>query len=229
MVLLTSAGLLLHSLWKLETAPLGMQTDHVIVARFVLGRQHYGSDAQQLALFNDLERRLAAAPGVDAFAIADSLPPSGGVVAWRYVTPGYFATLAIPILRGRPFTPQDRDASAFVAILSETLARKLFPHENPIGKHILSGPQGQWTTVIGVARPPAGALPASSRVPPSVRGWLPVPSAPSSSSSTRPCPWISKPCTSTSPQSIDARASMRSCWALLPRWACRSLPWVCSA
>ncbi len=174
MVLLTGAGLLLRSLWKLESAPLGMQTDHVVVARFVLGRQRYGSDEQQLAFFNELEQRLAAAPGVNSMAIADSIPPSGGMrarpfssidvdgraplpegsggmVGWRYVTPGYFAALGIPIVRGRPFTERDRDPAAFTAVLSESLARHMFPHEDPIGKRILKGPQGQWATVVGVA------------------------------------------------------------------------------
>jgi len=55
-------------------------------------------------------------------------------------------------VRGRPFTEQDRDPAAFPVILSESLARRLFPQENPIGKRILKGPQGQWTVVIGVAR-----------------------------------------------------------------------------
>ncbi len=175
MVLLTGAGLLLHSLWKLESVPLGMQTDRVITARFVLGRAGYNTPEQQLAFFNELEQRLVAAPGVEAMAITDSMPPSGGMrgrplaaidiegvphrpegtggmVGWRYVTPGYFSALGIPIVRGHPFTERDRDPAAFVAILSESLARRMFPHEDPIGKRILRGPQGQWTTVIGVAR-----------------------------------------------------------------------------
>jgi putative ABC transport system permease protein len=77
---------------------------------------------------------------------------TGGTVGWRYVTPGYFAALRIPIVRGRAFTERDRDPGAFTAILSESLARRLLPYENPIGKRILKGPQGEWTTVIGVAR-----------------------------------------------------------------------------
>jgi predicted permease len=152
-----------------------MQSDRVLTARFVLGRQRYGNDAQQLAFFNELERRLAAAPGVEAVAITDTMPPSGGMrarplstidiegqparpegtggmVGWRYVTPGYFAALGIPIIRGRPFTEQDRDPETLVAILSESLARHMFPHEDPVGRHVLKGPQGQWTTVVGVAR-----------------------------------------------------------------------------
>lgn len=175
MVLLTGAGLLLRSLWKLESVPMGMRTDHVLIARFVLGRQRYTSDEQQLSFFNELERRLATTAGVEAMAITDSMPPSGGMrgrplaaidiegrprrpegtggmVGWRYVTPGYFAALGIPIVRGRPFSEQDQDPSAFVAILSDSLARRMFPHEDPIGKRILEGPRGQWTTIIGVAR-----------------------------------------------------------------------------
>ncbi len=175
MVLLTGAGLLLRSLWKLESVPLGMETGHVLTARFVLGRQRYSGGAEQLSFFNELERRLAAAPGVEEVAITDSLPPSGGMrgrplatidiegqprrpegtggmVGWRYVTPGYFGVLGIPIVRGRRFTEQDRDPAAFTVILSESLARRMFPHGDPLGKRILKGPQGQWTTIIGVAR-----------------------------------------------------------------------------
>ncbi len=175
MVLLTGAGLLLRSLWNLESVPLGIQTDHVVTARFVLGRQRYSGAQQQLTFFNELERRAAAAPGMEAAAITDSLPPSGGMrgrplstieidgkprlpegtggmVAWRYVTPEYFDVFRIPIVRGRRFTEQDRDSSTFTVILSESLARRMFPHEDAIGKRILKGPQGQWATVIGIAR-----------------------------------------------------------------------------
>jgi putative ABC transport system permease protein len=181
MVLLTGASLLLRSLWNLERAPLGMETSRVLAARFVLGRQHYGRPEQQLAFFNELEQRLAAAPGVDCAAITDSIPPSGGMrgrplasmqvegqprrpqgtggmVAWRYVTPKYFRVLGIPVVRGRPFTQQDRDPAANVAILSQSLAQRMFPNADPIGKRILiGGPQGveqqiPWTTVIGIAR-----------------------------------------------------------------------------
>ena len=173
-VLLTGSGLLLRTLWNLERVPLGMETEGVVVARFTLGRQHYGSDERQLAFFQQLEQGLAAAPGLDAAAITDSIPPSGGMrgrplaaidiegrprrpegtggmVGWRYVTPGYFAALGIPIVRGRAFMSQDRNPDSFAAILSESLARRMFPNEDPIGKRILKGPQGQWTTVVGVA------------------------------------------------------------------------------
>lgn len=175
MALLSAGALLLRSLWSLESVPLGMETSQVVTARFVLGRQNYGRPEQQLAFFNQLEQRMNSAPGVEAAAITDSLPPSGGMrarplssiaiegqprrpegtggmVGWRYVTPGYFAALGIPIVRGRAFTEQDRAPSAFVAILSESTAQRLFPGQDPIGKRILEGPHGEWAAVVGVAR-----------------------------------------------------------------------------
>ncbi len=174
LVLLTGAGLLLRSLWKLESVPSGMQTQRVMTAHFVLGRQSYGRESDQLAFFNELERRLASAPGVEAVAIADSVPPSGGtrsrplatievsgkprrpegtggMVAWRYVTPAYFAALGIPIRRGRGFSQQDRGANTNSIVLGEMLARALFPNEDPLGKRVLKSQQGDWFTVIGIA------------------------------------------------------------------------------
>ena len=172
--LLTGAGLLLRSLDNLERLPMGFESDRVITASFVLGRQRYSRDVEQLALFRELEQRLETLPGVSAAAVSDSIPPfggtrgrplstidvegrpqrpegSGGMVAWRYVTPGYFAAMGIPLRRGRPFSQLDRGAGAYSVVLSESLARLLFPGEDPLGKHIQRGPQGQSFTVVGVA------------------------------------------------------------------------------
>jgi predicted permease len=187
LVLLTGAGLTLRSLWKLATVPLGMETQHVVTAHFVLGRQLYQRDVDQLAFFNRLEQRLQALPGAQAAAITDSLPPTGGtrgrplstisvegvpprpegtggMVAWRYVTPGYFAALGIPILRGRAFTQADRDAEARSVILDESLARQLFPGQDPVGRHILEN-HGAWSTVVGVARAARNRGPAGDADP----------------------------------------------------------------
>jgi putative ABC transport system permease protein len=169
LTLLAAAGLLLRSLWKLESMPLGLQADHLITARFTLGQQRYGRPEDQLAFFNSVETKLAALPGLDAVAISDSLPPSGGtrsrllaaidvegrprmpegtggLVTWRFVTPSYFQAMGIRLLRGRGFTAQDRSPTVNSVILSEGLARRLFPNEDALGKHILNG-----FTVVGVA------------------------------------------------------------------------------
>jgi predicted permease len=173
-MLLTGAGLLLRSLDNLQRVPMGFESDRAITASFVLGRQRYSRDAEQLAFFGELERRLGTLPGVSAAAVSDSVPPfgatrgrlfstidvegrppvpqgSGGMVAWRYVTPGYFVAMGIPMRRGRPFTEWDRGPSVYSVVLSDTLARMMFPGEDPLGKHIQRGPRGQWFTVVGVA------------------------------------------------------------------------------
>ena len=125
--------------------------------------------------FEDLESRLGRIPGVTRLALSDSTPlggtarstiysvidvpgrpraaeGTGGMVTWRAVTPDYFAALGIPILRGRAFTEEDRDPQSNTVVLSDSLARRLFPGEDPLGKQIQPGRAGPWLTVIGVAR-----------------------------------------------------------------------------
>jgi predicted permease len=171
LVLLTSAGMLLRSLWKIESIPLGLEAEHVSTAEFVLGRQGYSDEKRQIQFFNSLEARLSKLPGVTASAISDSLPPSGGtrgrllasmqvegqppfdkgtggLIMWRFVTPGYFSALGIPIVRGRGFTEEDRAAAASAMILSQQFAQRLFPNGDAIGKRIRTN---EWATVVGVA------------------------------------------------------------------------------
>jgi len=172
LILLTSAGMLLRSLWKLESVPLGLDSEHVITADFTLGRQNYSSAARQFQFFEDLEARMHAIPGVTAAAITDSLPPyggmrsrplatlhpegrppisegTGGMVGWRFVTPEYFAALGIPIVAGRPFTEQDRAPGDERVIVSETLAHKLYPDGDAVGKHLMMDPTH---LIVGIAR-----------------------------------------------------------------------------
>jgi predicted permease len=175
LVLLTCAGLLLRSLWSLQNQPLGMRTDHVVAAAVTLGPHAYPDPTRRLAFFEALEERIRRMPGVTDLAVSDSLPPAsslagsvlyaaidvqgrprsadatGGRVASRTVTPGYFAVLRIPILRGRAFREEDRDPHQAVVVLSERLALRMFPGEDPLGKQIRPGRVGAWFTVIGVA------------------------------------------------------------------------------
>jgi predicted permease len=167
-VLLTGSGLFVMSLWRLQQTHLGFTPENVVSASFILPEQRYGSEVRQVAFFNDLERRLSDIPGVIAAAITDSLPPGGdprsipfvaligggnadadglqGLVKWRYVTPGYFKTLGIPIRRGRAFTDHDRVSGAPPVVISETLARRIVGTADPIGKQLRAGEQ-----IVGVA------------------------------------------------------------------------------
>jgi len=175
MVLLAGAGLLLRSLWNLQNQPLGMRTAGVLTASVTLGRHAYSDAAQRARFFAELESRLGRIPGIEDAALTDSLPPAGnargamlyaaidvpgrprstdgtgGPVVWRLVTPRYFHALGIPILRGRGFAEEDRDPNRHVVILSDQLARRMFPGEDPVGKQIRPGRTGPWLTVAGVA------------------------------------------------------------------------------
>jgi predicted permease len=73
------------------------------------------------------------------------------MVAFRYVTPGYFRALGIPILAGRDFDEKERSGTETPVILGQSLARRMFPTENPVGQRIGLGDDGQWTPVVGVA------------------------------------------------------------------------------
>jgi len=175
-VLLASAGPLLRSLWKLQNAPTGMETENVLTEQISLGSHNFKEAAQQVAFFTDLEARLKRFPGIRSVALSDSIPPAGqmrstilvavevagrpalaegtgGPVGWRAVTPDYFSALAIPILEGRAFREEDRLPTENPIILGETLARKLFPGESAVGKQLrlFKTPDGPWRTVVGVA------------------------------------------------------------------------------
>ncbi len=171
-VLLAGAGMLLRSLWKLESVPLGLGSEHVVTVEFSLGKLRYSQGARQLRFFEDVEARIRRIPGAASVAISDSIPPSGGIrgrplaairvegrppmtegtggmVVWRYVTPDYFQTLGIPIVRGRSFVEQDRAPGDEAVVLNEALARRLFPAGDAVGKRFYAG---VWHNVVGVAR-----------------------------------------------------------------------------
>jgi putative ABC transport system permease protein len=174
-VLLASAGPLLRSLWKLQNAPTGMETENVLTEQISLGSHNYKEAAQQFEFFAGLEARLKRFPGITSVALSDSIPPAGqmrstilaavevagrpalaegtgGPVGWRAVTPDYFSALAIPIIEGRVFRQEDRLPTENPIILGETLARKLFPGESAVGKQLrLFKDPGPWRTVVGVA------------------------------------------------------------------------------
>jgi len=174
LVLLTGSALLVRSFWKLQQQDLGMRTRAVLTASITLGRQHYGTTAKQMQFFQQAEAALRRLPGVVAVGLSDSLPPAGrhyesilnvmtiegrpkildgtgGMVAWRSVTPEYFRILGLRILAGRNFTDADRTLTDRPLILSKLLADRLFPGQNPIGQRIQPVPDDPFFTVIGVA------------------------------------------------------------------------------
>jgi len=173
--LLVGAGLLIRSLDNLERVPLGMDTSGVITASIALNPRLYSDPARRLNFFESIEQRLRQLPGVDAFALSDSLPPSGvmeasiyanievpgrphmpqgtgGMVGYRTVTPGYFSALQTPILHGRAFAENDRAPEVNSVIVNHVLAQRLFANDDAVGKQIRFQSNGAWLTIIGVAQ-----------------------------------------------------------------------------
>jgi putative ABC transport system permease protein len=178
MILLAGGALLYRSFWKLQNQRLGMHTESIVAASISLGRTAYPTSASQMAFFQRLQRELRYGPGISELAISDSLPPggyhydqiyasiavddrpkptggTGGLVAWRWVTPDYFQALDIPILQGEGFTEEEQlTSTGHFIILSKRLAARMFPGQSPIGHRLrLAGwmPDNPWYTVVGVA------------------------------------------------------------------------------
>ncbi len=171
LLLLAGAGLLLSSLKALERVETGFEPSGLLSAKLSLPRTVYAKDPEQAAFYATLQDRLSNIPGVSSAAIADSVPfdNQGGSASFRIrgrpnppndpgphgniraVSPGYFATLRIPLLVGRTFTAEDRDKSQLVAVIDEPLARQYWPGQNPIGQQITLGDdKGPWIEIVGV-------------------------------------------------------------------------------
>lgn len=174
MILLTGAALLVRSFANLQNQALGMDSHGVLTAAISLNRERYATPQLRKEFFTRAEDSMRRLPGVSAVAITDTMPPggyqndqiysiievagrpvssggTGGMVRWRLVTPEYFKTLDIPIVRGQGFTGEERSSKGNYLVLSESLAAQLFPKEDPIGKKLKPTPNDPWHTVVGVA------------------------------------------------------------------------------
>ena len=173
------AGLLTRSLLHLQTLDMGMAAERLVFADLGPAPAKQPDRAVSVPRFLDaVVARLQATPGVEA-ATAVNTPPFAGSGGWdlphftaqgqgfdeveknpvlnmESVRPDYFATLQVPLVRGRTFSAADRSDSAQVAILSEDLAARLWPGDDPIGRRLKFGrPDSQypWLTVVGVVSP----------------------------------------------------------------------------
>ncbi len=187
-VLAIGAGLLLRSFAALTSVQLGYRTDGILVMYAHTPARSLDEYVGVGRAFENLFAQLTEIPGVKSVAAAMGLPTgqysSDGSYAvegkqtfapgqhlphagFRLASPGYFATMRIPLARGREFTSGDRYESPFVAIISEALARQSFPHEDPIGKRVQCGLDsvGKWMTIVGVTGDVRQDSPASTPEP----------------------------------------------------------------
>jgi putative ABC transport system permease protein len=175
LVLLLGAGLLVRSFARLSDVKPGFRSDRLLTMSVGLPTNVYREAAARQAFFENALERLRRMPGVTGVAMASTLPVSGrGVGAWfnildrplqptqtppavpyRVVDPGYLRQLGIPLLRGRDFTSGDRLDGTRAVIVSESVARRFWPREDPLGKKIYLGapdnrlfPEGE---IVGIA------------------------------------------------------------------------------
>ncbi|MBO0722158.1 MAG: ABC transporter permease, partial [Blastocatellia bacterium] len=180
LMLLVCSGLLLNSFLRLQRVDLGFDTHSVLTFRIDLPKTRYSPETQVAPFYQQLISRLEEAPGVKSVS-AISLPPLSSerdltgfsiegiattpdkpfpyITDWRAVTPGYFETMGMQLIKGRAFTPRDESLSTPVAIINETMARLYFPNQDPLGKRIgmLLGSRrgdrrGLMREIVGVAR-----------------------------------------------------------------------------
>ena len=178
LVLLVSAGLLLKSLDRLLNVDKGFDARNVLTGAVSPSAARIPDAERWRGFFGALLTRAEALPGVRSASAALLLPlahrswelgvhpegvpvlkETGQSVLYNIVSPGYFATLGVPLLRGRGFNAGDREGSVPVAIIDETMAAKFWPHDDPIGKRITfesssdsAGAPPVYRTVVGVTR-----------------------------------------------------------------------------
>ncbi len=157
LMLLVGAGLLARSFLRLQGASPGFNAEHVLALNISVPFAKY-SEPQQAVFYRQLLSRIETLPGVDAAGIVYPLPLSGDQIEvtfevdgrpmargerpsteYRATSPDYFRAMSIPLLKGRGFNARDDVKSPGVIIINETLARQIFPGEDPIGKRIRPG------------------------------------------------------------------------------------------
>ena len=169
-VLLIGAGLLVRSLLRLQDTSPGFDARNVLTMGVNLPRDKYDEPEKSASFFAELESRVAGLPGVEAVGLVSELPLSGQPNDMPYTVEGrppvsidqafdddfrrvntnYFKALGIPFLRGRNFTEQEVRQGAKVVIISELLARQVFPNEEPLGKRLIMSFGNTAFEIIGI-------------------------------------------------------------------------------
>src|SRR6266542_912146 len=173
LMLLLGAGLLIRSFWRLQQVDTGFRAEQLLTLRLFPPASTYANDQQVAAFYEKLLERVRSLPGVKDAAVTDGLPLgdwSGGTMievegqsfrtgghntaGWHVVSPEFFRTLGVRLLRGRLLEDADQEQATPVAVVNETLARLHWPNEDPLGRRIRLPNGSQATTafliVVGV-------------------------------------------------------------------------------
>jgi predicted permease len=170
-VLVIGAGLLMKSLWRLTQVNPGFRSEQVLTVRVYPNQSAYASRDDCLALYDELLQRTRKIAGISEVAAASTLPLSNEfsglpveveghpMIAYENlpsllwagaVTPEYFEVMGIALLQGRPFSYADSQQAAGVVMVSAATAKRFWPDENPVGKHLRLSWEKEWRTVVGV-------------------------------------------------------------------------------
>jgi len=156
LVLLIGAGLMVRTLWELRSVKPGFDSANVLTMDVVVPADRFSAPAGQVNFFQEVLQRVRALPGVDSAGVIDSLPLSDGgshqpfsiegrpvlpmseqpEVDVRLISPGYLKAMHVPVIRGRDLSDADSAGRPGAALISEALARRFWPNEDPLGKHI---------------------------------------------------------------------------------------------
>ena len=156
LILLVMAGLMIRSFWKLQSVDPGFDTSNALTLSVGLSPTRYAEPQQQLAFHDRVLEQLKAQPGVVAVGSTTTIPLTGGgsrqpftvegrpappvseqpLAQTRYVSPDYFRAIGIPLKQGRAFEDRDRDGAPQVVIISEAMARRFWPGQNPVGQRL---------------------------------------------------------------------------------------------
>ncbi|HKW64291.1 MAG TPA: ABC transporter permease [Candidatus Acidoferrum sp.] len=156
LVLLIGAGLMIRTLWELRKVQPGFDSHNVLTMTVPMPRNRFSSPSGEISFFQDALTRVRALPGIESAGVIDSLPLNGGgsnqpftiegrpappmseqpEVDVRVISPGYLRSMHIPIVRGRDLNDSDVAGRPAAALISDSLARRFWPNEDPIGRHI---------------------------------------------------------------------------------------------
>ena len=172
LVLLVGASLFVRSFLTLQNASAGFSTSSLMTTRFYMQGPRYDSLGIRARRAEDIVQRIEALPGVQSAFVSGLIPASGGAAGDGIIVDGraaekgrepnglyagvsehFFTTLGIKLVSGRPFTAAETRDSSRVAVINQTMAKRLWPGTDPIGHRFkyASDSLGQWFTVIGVA------------------------------------------------------------------------------
>jgi putative ABC transport system permease protein len=172
LILLVGAGLLIRSFIQLQRVPLGYDPSQTLAAALDLPRTRYHTPELRQAFYDRALEEARTLPGVLAVARTTSLPPQGGISFGQFgidgrgsdgpaaptmyssgvVSHNYFDLMRIPLVAGRSFDDGDRKTSPPVLVINQTMAKKLWPSEDAIGKRISFGKENdpKWLTIVGI-------------------------------------------------------------------------------